>query len=152
MNNISRSIVILCLLPVFSACSISDEDRCSGDFYFEEGHCYPNSPADTDAGPAILDSGVVDGGTSELGMEMPCTDQSECAQYQADYCLLDPFDPNVTGSCAVVDCTTQPNNCPLDYQCCDFPAIADSFYDGRNICLTAAGVQDIVIRLGSCDG
>ncbi len=155
MNFIIRSVIILCLLPVCASCSISDEERCSGDFYYEEGSCYPEAMANPGTTPApASDSGVADGGTTGTvtGLGEPCSDQPACAQYQANYCMLDPTNPEKMGICSVIDCTTQPDNCPANYTCCDFPPLADGFYNGYNICLPDAEIQEVLDVLGSCDG
>jgi len=145
--------VVFWLLFCCLSCSISEKERCGNDFYFEAGNCYPNSVVDTDTGPIVIaDSGAVDGGATELGLGLPCDDQPDCAAYQADYCILNPTDPSLQGSCTVKGCTTQPDNCPGDYQCCDFPALADGFYGGHDICLPAEGIQEVIDQLGSCEG
>ena len=146
---------VFCLLAVCLSCSISEEDRCGAGYFYEEGNCYEDLESDTDSDTGAhtqQDSGVDDGGASPMGLGAPCSDQSECAQYQADYCFLDPTHPKMEGICSVRGCTTQPDDCPPSYLCCDFPPLGDTFYQGYNICLPEAEIQTVLDMLGSCDG
>ncbi|MCP4679593.1 MAG: hypothetical protein GY854_29695 [Deltaproteobacteria bacterium] len=150
-----RATTIFWLLPVCLSCSISEEDRCGEGYTFEDGNCFVEVESDTDSDTNPQnpkDSGMDDGGAGITGLGIPCNNQSECDQYQADYCMLDPTNPTTEGSCTVKDCTTQPDDCPPSYICCDFPPLGDTFYKGHNICLPEAEIQAVIDVLGSCDG
>ena len=73
---------------------------------------------ETDTGDAgvAADSGDTDtdafGGIGTL-----CAEEGDCAEFDADYCLLDPTHPTDPGFCTVTECNVR--GCPDAYQCCD---------------------------------
>lgn len=82
--------------------------------------------AHSDAGPK-----------TPTGQDNPCTGQSECAEFEADFCL--PFPGAMT--CAVRNCANKEATCPSDRVCCDVSGAAAIFPDlkmATGICVTSA--------------
>ncbi len=70
--------------------------------------------ATPDAGSS--DTGESGGSVSGIGTS--CNGQGDaCAGYDADYCLMDPTNPDAPGMCTVRGCDTK--GCPDTYLCCD---------------------------------
>ena len=67
------------------------------------------------------DAGDGDAGESSdefSGIGTVCEAASDdCAEFDADYCLIDPTNPSEPGLCTVTGCDTR--GCPDTYQCCD---------------------------------
>ncbi|MDJ0764104.1 MAG: hypothetical protein QNJ97_14070 [Myxococcota bacterium] len=126
---------------VASGCSISDKDRCGSGLYFANNACWPeidtSNPIDSDS--TDLDGGSdgsvpdTDSNTQPTGLGETCTgpEHGDCAAYDADFCLSDPFN-NYAGICSIKDCTTGPDNCPNGWQCCHFIEMANM----PNVCLS----------------
>lgn len=71
------------------------------------------------------------------GQDEPCTGQSDCAEFDADFCL--PFPGAMT--CAVRNCANKEHTCPSDRVCCDVSAAAAVFPDLKmadGVCVTSA--------------
>ena len=71
------------------------------------------------------------------GQDEPCGGQSECAVFDADFCL--PFPGAMT--CAVRNCANKEQTCASDRVCCDVSGAAAIFPDlkmANGICVTSA--------------
>ncbi len=117
-------------LILVTSCAIPDNERC-GDGYFydvEKKACKEIKSTDTGTDTENKDGGVHDSGAEDAGYTPPtgmgeyCESQEDCADYEADYCVLDPF--TQAGGCTIKNCTEEPDNCPPGWTCCNFP---DSF-------------------------
>lgn len=110
------------------ACTMDDADRCpSGYFFMEElrACCNAETHESNEEGdqcvPIVVDSGPSgDGGTT--GLDEPCTSQSDCADYEASYCLLGQV-------CTFEGCDVTP--CPDSWTCCGPCATSDN----KNACV-----------------
>ena len=81
---------------------------------------------DEDEDTATTETGTEDAGIDDAGengdefsgIGTTCEAKSDdCAEFDADYCLVDPTNPEAPGLCTITDCDTR--GCPDAYQCCD---------------------------------
>jgi len=121
-----------------TACHLDDSDRCDGDFYYaaDAGACLPlDTETETES-----DTGAADGGTDAgadtdeepTGLGEPCASDTDCAAYDASYCML-LFTPNM---CMLPDCTTSPDDCPEGYTCCDVVAAGEAMGVPGSLCVS----------------
>lgn len=101
------------------ACSLTDDERCPGGFEFHSPSETCLKSADTDK-PPVTSSDGGDGSTDtdtglEPGIGLPCQNHGDCAEYQADFCVLNPVSKN--NYCSMEPCTD--TGCPEEYICCD---------------------------------
>ena len=135
------------LIPVFLVfglsalgCITDDSGRCNGVYRWNPdiGGCVLKPLRDTDedgkkdAGAGSADGGVDDSTDESVdeagptGLGEACSSNDDCADYDADYC---DQPPGSVGTCTVKDCNLDPDDCPLDYTCCEF------LYEPMNFCL-----------------
>ena len=119
--------LILGVAAGLSSCHLEDSARCDDGMTFDGTSCLA---PDSDTGiPA--DAGA-DGG-SFTGMMEPCEDASDCAEFQATYCLTVMPDSNI---CLIQGCSTAPNDCPSPHLCCDLlPDLETSFGLPDSLCM-----------------
>lgn len=136
VRQVSIPAVVLCVLVLLAGCTPSDSERCGEGFTYQDGMCQPADDAgsadDTDS--AEDDGG--DGGDLPTGMGEICAGDEDCADYEADYCLMQPGDDE--GVCTVQNCSVDPDDCPDGYLCCDFtiPSVP-------NFCVTDAQFAEL---------
>lgn len=105
---------ILCTVWAVALIScIDDDDRC-GDLKWDETNRWCAGEIDTT--PAVVDTATDSGSAPVLGEV--CNSDADCAQYNANYCLLATGQDNF---CTLKNCSTTPNNCPSGYTCCGQP-------------------------------
>lgn len=63
---------------------------------------------------------IQDTDPAEDGLGAPCFGESECAEFEADYCVKDPASEEA-GYCSYKDCDKANDTCPDGYRCCEFP-------------------------------
>jgi hypothetical protein len=97
-------VLIILTANCLFGCTISDEDRCPDGLEW-------NSTVQACQEIQVLPDGGADG-----GYLAECAGNEDCASFEADYCMYDPFgdDP---GICLYQDCTA--NSCPAASVCCD---------------------------------
>lgn len=122
-------------------CAPDDKDRCDDDQIYQGGYCEAAPDQDSEVENPYEDSGVT-------GLGEPCSSQDECADLEADYCAMQPGANS--GNCAVSNCSTVDDQCPLDLICCDFPSsgITEGVPD---LCIPPAD-WDTYDGLGMCNG
>ena len=133
----SRPPVCVCLLlfPILLCCTPSDDERCVSGFYFDDNACYreedTSETSTTDGGSQVDPDGGFDLPT---GLGAKCDNDTDCAEYDADYCAVDPTDMQEQGVCTIQDCHLDPTICPAetDLICCDF----EMFSSIPSICIT----------------
>jgi hypothetical protein len=132
-------IVAAALLPL--SCHLDDGDRCSEGFEYRDGYCL-----EVDSDSEDTDSTIEDSGVSGLGLV--CTSDEDCEGYEADYCAKELG--ATEGQCTVSNCSTNPDDCPEDLLCCDFPP--DGMTAGMpNLCIPQEE-YDIYSAMDMCDG
>ena len=111
-------------------CTISDEDRCEGDFIWYSQYSVCGCPKGTnwtgrgnackrDPVESIDEEDEDDSGQSEAGEESmrglgeSCREDADCASYDARICI-----PAPSGGYCSVECES-PSDCARGYQCCD---------------------------------
>ncbi len=122
-------LIAILVLVYWSSCTMDDEDRClSGYDWDPDGLTCRKIERDTDTGPAEVaqDAGGDSGATGNSDSDLPtgyletCGVQEDCAVYEADYCLINPTEPEQS-VCVTQNCT--PGNCPEGSMCCDCSAL-----------------------------
>ncbi|MDD5306173.1 MAG: hypothetical protein PHU25_02520 [Deltaproteobacteria bacterium] len=151
-TRIGASAVTTALLLLIG-CTPSDSERCQSGYLFhpENGSCQPIEDGGTDSETSNLDAGNPDAGnpdggdTGDLptGLGESCTDNEQCADYEADYCAINPLTQE--GFCTVENCTVSPDDCPQGYRCCDSP----ESYGQPNLCILPAD-YDTLHGAGLC--
>ncbi len=145
MRRLLGWLFIVLAVPAIS-CELSDGKRCGEGYTYDAGYCMEidtdtDSDTDTGAGDSGVDSGVT-------GIGEVCTDNEDCEGYDADYCAMMPG--ATEGQCAVSNCLANPNDCPEDLLCCDFPP--DGLTAGiPNLCIPP-DEYETYSNLGMCDG
>jgi hypothetical protein len=105
-----RYFVLLILTAIcLFGCTIDDEDRCPDGLEW-------NADVQACQDPVVLPDAGADG-----GYLAPCNGHPDCASYEADYCMYDPFGDE-PGICLFQDC--HPTSCPQDSLCCDCSGLA----------------------------
>lgn len=89
----------------------------------------------------VVDSGAATGDAAAAaapsGLGTSCAAQSDCASFQADYCI--PFPPR---TCVVRNCATGEHACPSDLVCCDVSGASAIFPEltmAKGVCVSTAG-------------
>ncbi len=134
-------------------CSIDDADRCEKGFTWDpdvqscrkdaedtdtatstDADADADADADTDTDTDTeVDAGDDSGDADTVsGLGEECWDQDECAEYEADFCVLSILKPDDPGFCSIKDCN--PGGCPDGYQCCDCSGLGSDI-----MCLTDEG-------------
>ncbi len=111
---------VLLSITLLTAGCLGSKEICPDGFEYNAqiGLCFKEQTDDDggrsdtagDAGEAGFDGG----GASGIGES--CTDNPDCAAYDADFCALDPMSRG-EGYCTAIDCL--PGQCAQGYQCCD---------------------------------
>ncbi len=149
--NTNRTIGCLLVTMLIVSCSLPDNKRCNGGFYWdkEEKTCWKaddeedTGPEDTgdpeDAGNEANDTD--EGAALPTGLGEVCEGDKDCEDLEADFCTNSPVEP--IGYCTVKDCTAAPDNCPSGYQCCLFPMQGISDFcitPDEHVSMTAEGM------------
>jgi hypothetical protein len=137
-------------VPGIAGCTIDDGDRCPdgmrwnaeyascecpvGDGYYLETD--PDDPADAECLPCVAESTSPDcdtdtdtgdtetdtpDGGDDSGIGTTCSSSEDCADFEADYCALNPLAPEDPGYCTFENCES--GECPDGYQCCDLTGL-----------------------------
>ncbi len=134
MREISISIIAVAVWAA-CGCSPTDSERCGQGMYYSDGDCFYCDDSDTGSGADTSTETVTD---IDEGLGVECEDQSDCAGYAADYCVLNPFDSD-PGICTYQDCNTDPDDCPPPWFCCVLPESADM----PDICLNTELSEEV---------
>ncbi|MBN1654217.1 MAG: hypothetical protein JXA30_10635 [Deltaproteobacteria bacterium] len=142
--------LVCCLsLPAVVLVSCLKDDRCGKGYTYKNGYCYiePDEKAETDASTSNKSSDAEqEDGESEqetvTGLGDSCTDQSQCADKEADYCLINPSTSE--GYCTIRGCKNTAEGCPPDYHCCVLPEAY-----GGEACLNSDDYQTAQ-SMGAC--
>jgi hypothetical protein len=132
----------LVALPL--SCNLDDSKRCDEGFVYEGGYCMlvdTDTDSETDSDSETADAGVT--GLGEI-----CTGQDDCEGYDADYCAMEIGATD--GQCTVSDCIAEPDDCPPELYCCDFPATGMTA-GMPNLCIPEEQYETYS-NLGMCDG
>jgi hypothetical protein len=119
------------------SCSI--DDHCGKGFKYKDHSCIKLSKGKDASAPSKdasteKEGGDTDGGTAApTGLGEICTDQAQCAQYEASYCIVNIATKE--GICTIQNCT---DNCPGDFVCCKLPEAY-----GGPVCLEAAASEQM---------
>ena len=143
---IRRLAALNIILFLFLACTFSDDERCADGFVFYKPYwgCLPadggndqdaSTDQETDFPTDQEKDGGDDSGTTTTGLGESCTKEGDCANYQANYCVINPLEPGEPGYCTYSNC--KPQSCPVSYQCCDCSAFG--FWIA---CVTSADAEE----------
>ena len=129
--------LVACITPaliflVVVACAPTADERCGGPTKWEDKTCMPVE--EPEAGVALPEG--LDEACLTMGLE------TECVEYEAEYCLVEPGKPE--GYCTMADCTVEPDDCPPGFKCCDitvkgivnFCAKTKDFFSMGSMCAT----------------
>lgn len=135
---------VVCVVWLLAILQVSclEDDLCGKGFKYKNGSCYKvtaNKPA-ADSSTSPKDGATEQEGgdgesgkTTVTGLGEVCTDQKQCADKEATYCMIDPSTGE--GYCTVKGCTNAAGSCPDDYSCCVLPEPYGA------LCVDAAGYQ-----------
>ena len=140
-----KPLAILLLFAIAAlplSCHLDEGDRCDEGFEYVNGYCMEiDTDTDSETDSVVEDSGVT-------GLGVTCSGDEDCEGFDADYCAMEIG--ATEGQCTVSNCSANPNDCPENLQCCDFPA--EGMTAGMpNLCLPQEE-YDTYSGLGMCDG
>lgn len=119
------------------SCSI--DDYCGKGYKYKDHSCIKLSKGKDASTPVKDASAEKEGGDTDAeaavptGLGEPCKEQTQCAQYEASYCVVNMATQE--GICTIQNCT---DNCPGDFVCCKLPA---SY--GGSVCIEAAASEQL---------
>lgn len=135
-----RLFVLAAASILLTSCHIDDADRCGDGYDYINGYCMEQD-TETDSDTDVPDSGV-------SGLGVVCTGNEDCEGFEADYCAMDIG--ATEGQCTVSNCVADPDDCPEDLLCCDFPP--DGMTAGMpNLCIPPEEYETYS-GMGLCDG
>ncbi len=153
----NKALLITIWFSVYwSSCTVDDEDRCLNGYDWDpEVLTCRKIEKDTDTSTAATDvaqdagedSGTTGDSDGNLpsGYLEPCEKQGDCAAYEADYCLINPLEPEQS-ACVTQNCT--PGSCPAGSICCDCTTVTYPI-----MCLPdEATAESLLTTMCDCEG
>ncbi|MCP4600288.1 MAG: hypothetical protein GY847_07110 [Proteobacteria bacterium] len=140
LRDIERVRLRLASMAILSILALCCEDQggCPPGFmYMPEYQLCINLPSSNiqDGGFGIDAAADAQGDTSGSGLGVTCRTSADCEDYEADFCITDPMNPDDPGYCTFIDCA--PGGCPSGWECCD---------------CTQSGIVPEEFRISACFG
>ncbi len=120
-----KQIFVLSAVLWLLSCSFEDSERCPDGYDWiadykmciQEGALDADADSDTDTEPGETPE------TEENGVGVSCLGDTDCAELEADWCLLDPFNASAPGMCSVFGCVAADCEGTGYYACCDCTSV-----------------------------
>jgi hypothetical protein len=137
-NNLFYILYFFAVFFTFTACEMSDKDRCDDKYEWDADQAACVIPVDTD----VTDTSEVQDGLGDV-----CHTDTDCTTEDYNFCLLDPTNPDAEGMCTFSDCSY--SDCGGDFQCCDCTSVTFLGWD-IPYCVDA-GSAELLTSMCSCE-